>query len=477
MRDFNESYTIRDFVDKNKWSNVYIGINNETKQNIILNMLINIDGNEGKIEKFKGEVNLLKNIDNTNLVSINNMYTENNKGKMTYFIESENFEGLTLKELKEVSEITKIQSLQMIREVLNGILELNNIGFNFESLSEDDIIVNNEGIVKVNTLNFINNHQGHINCEEVLNSRFQKNSDVFVVGSILCELLTNKKDFNTKDDNLDLDENLKEILEKCTNKKHKLIHKYEDVEDFSNDIISYLERGIISSKAIIDLEQLKGIKSKLKPKNNKYIAICSTVILVLCTSAFGIKHFLDNRKTENQVSATETAIDDYENKTEEKTQTMTPTVNKYNSSNTVKPTNKSEEITNEKDNNTNTENNKDNEEDNTNSDKDNTNPPDIDNNNSDNNNNKDDNNNNANDDNQDQNDDEEPTEEPDNSDNEDENNQDSEDSKEDQDDNDENQNTDNENNQENSEENNSLQEDDDTKENSSNDNSNVNDLL
>ena len=51
MRDFNESYTIRDFVDKNKWSNVYIGINNETKQNIILNMLINIDGNEGKIEK------------------------------------------------------------------------------------------------------------------------------------------------------------------------------------------------------------------------------------------------------------------------------------------------------------------------------------------------------------------------------------------------------------------------------------------
>ena len=86
MRDFNESYTIRDFVDKNKWSNVYIGINNQTNLNIILNMLINIDRNECNIEKFKGELNLLKNIDNTNLVSLNNMYTENNKGKMTYFI-------------------------------------------------------------------------------------------------------------------------------------------------------------------------------------------------------------------------------------------------------------------------------------------------------------------------------------------------------------------------------------------------------
>ena len=59
MRDFNESYTIRDFVDKNKWSNVYIGINNETKQNIILNMLINIDGNEGKIETI---TNMIKNM-------------------------------------------------------------------------------------------------------------------------------------------------------------------------------------------------------------------------------------------------------------------------------------------------------------------------------------------------------------------------------------------------------------------------------
>ena len=59
MRDFNESYTIRDFVDKNKWSNVYIGINNETKQNIILNMLINIDGNEGKIQYSNKELSSL----------------------------------------------------------------------------------------------------------------------------------------------------------------------------------------------------------------------------------------------------------------------------------------------------------------------------------------------------------------------------------------------------------------------------------
>ena len=32
MKNFNEKYTVRDFIDKNKWSNVYECINNETNE-------------------------------------------------------------------------------------------------------------------------------------------------------------------------------------------------------------------------------------------------------------------------------------------------------------------------------------------------------------------------------------------------------------------------------------------------------------
>ena len=64
MRNFNEKYTIRDFIDKNKWSNVYEGINNKTNDKIILNIITNIKSNEDSLEKFKKEVNLLKEIVN-----------------------------------------------------------------------------------------------------------------------------------------------------------------------------------------------------------------------------------------------------------------------------------------------------------------------------------------------------------------------------------------------------------------------------
>ena len=108
MRNFNEKYTIRDFIDKNKWSNVYQGINNKTNDKIILNIITNIKSSEDSLEKFKKEVNLLKEIDSPNLVSIKDMSSYINKDKTYYYIESECFEGLTLGELRHVSKLHEL---------------------------------------------------------------------------------------------------------------------------------------------------------------------------------------------------------------------------------------------------------------------------------------------------------------------------------------------------------------------------------
>ena len=58
VKNFNNKYTIRDFIDKNKWSNVYMAINKETNEQIVINILINVEGNEENLENFKREVNL-----------------------------------------------------------------------------------------------------------------------------------------------------------------------------------------------------------------------------------------------------------------------------------------------------------------------------------------------------------------------------------------------------------------------------------
>ena len=107
MKNFNNKYTIRDFIDKNKWSNVYIAINKETNEQVVLNILINIEGNEENIENFKREVNLLEEINSPNVICINEISTYMKKDKIYYYIESENFEGLTLDELMRINKLNE----------------------------------------------------------------------------------------------------------------------------------------------------------------------------------------------------------------------------------------------------------------------------------------------------------------------------------------------------------------------------------
>ena len=296
MRNFNEKYTIRDFIDKNKWSNVYQGINNKTNDKIILNIITNIKSNEDSLEKFKKEVNLLKEIDNPNLISIKDMSSYINKDKTYYYIESEYFEGLTLGELRHVSKLHETQCLEIIREVIKGVNALNKKGINYKNLTEENIIINGQGIVKVDTLALINNHQGHLNCKSVYSKKFDKSEDIYNIGSILCDMLTGKKYWDHSINNVELNENIKQILEKSTNvnKKHK--SKYKDLNEFLDEINAYLKYGDTSYKTIVNFEEK--IKKEHNPNIKKYLAIGVGVFILISTTVFGAK-YLKNQKGDN----------------------------------------------------------------------------------------------------------------------------------------------------------------------------------
>ena len=150
MKNFNEKYTVRDFIDKNKWSNVYECINNETNEKIILNIITSLDKSEEHMSYFKEEINTLMSMNNSNLISINDMSSYINKDKTYYYIESECFEGLNLKELKESTDLDEIKSLEIAREVIKGIKEFNDRQINYGILKEENIIINKDGIVKSN---------------------------------------------------------------------------------------------------------------------------------------------------------------------------------------------------------------------------------------------------------------------------------------------------------------------------------------
>ena len=315
MKNFNEKYTVRDFIDKNKWSNVYECINNETNEKIILNIITSLDKSEEHMSYFKEEINTLMSMNNSNLISINDMSSYINKDKTYYYIESEYFEGLNLKELKESTDLDEIKSLEIAREVIKGIKEFNDRQINYGILKEENIIINKDGIVKLDTLSFINKYEGYLNCEEIKNRGFDYYEDIYMIGKILCKLITGKSTFNLKENNEELDVDLIEILMKSTNIKHITKHKYKDLDEFLGEVTSYIEHGDINHKNIVNLEKINYHKLNFKAK---YIGAIFCAIVIISGIAMGSKYILNNTNKNNKVTAqaSENTKDNYKKDTD-----------------------------------------------------------------------------------------------------------------------------------------------------------------
>ena len=315
MKNFNEKYTVRDIIDKNKWTNVYECINNETNEKIILNIITSLDKSEEHMSYFKEEINTLMSMNNSNLISINDMSSYINKDKTYYYIESEYFEGLNLKELKESIYLDKVKSLEIIREVIKGIKEFNDREINYGILKEENIIINKDGIVKLDTLSFINRYEGYLNCEEIKNRGFDYYEDIYMIGKILCKLITGKSTFNLKENNEELDVDLIEILMKSTNIKHVTKHKYKDLDEFLGEVTSYIEHGDINYKNIVNLEKINYHKLNFKAK---YIGAIFCAIVIISGIAMGSKYILNNTNKNNKVTAqaSENTKDNYKKDTD-----------------------------------------------------------------------------------------------------------------------------------------------------------------
>ena len=347
MKNFNEKYTVRDFIDKNKWSNVYECINNETNEKIILNIITSLDKSEEHMSYFKEEINTLMSMNNSNLISINDMSSYINKDKTYYYIESEYFEGLNLKELKESIYLDKVKSLEIIREVIKGIKEFNDREINYGILKEENIIINKDGIVKLDTLSFINRYEGYLNCEEIKNRGFDYYEDIYMIGKILCKLITGKSTFNLKENNEELDVDLMEILMKSTNIKHVTKHKYKDLDEFLGEVTSYIEHGDINYKNIVNLEKINYHKLNFKAK---YIGAIFCAIVIISGIAMGSKYILNNTNKNNKVTAqaSENTKDNYKKDTDNQEDVIYKD-NRYNliqSNTTSKNTNKENTHTN-----------------------------------------------------------------------------------------------------------------------------------
>ena len=184
MKNFNEKYTVRDFIDKNKWSNVYECINNETNEKIILNIITSLDKSEEHMSYFKEEINTLMSMNNSNLISINDMSSYINKDKTYYYIESEYFKGISLGEKIENNKLEEKEVINMVKEICESINEFHSNNLSFNILSLENILINYNNQIKIDTLSYLENKRFVENEEENIVKVFNPQSDIYDIGVI-----------------------------------------------------------------------------------------------------------------------------------------------------------------------------------------------------------------------------------------------------------------------------------------------------
>ena len=443
MKNFNEKYRKRQFISRDKWSDTYKAVNSVTKEIVTLKIL-NIQ-NQEEIKNIQSKIETLKEMESPNLISINSMESFVENEKTYYYIECEDFAGKKISEISAIEGFNSVEAIKIMRQVAEGLKEFHFKSFTYGNLDCEDIYIDNNGLVKLDTTAYLKN----INSNEDLEEEFSEEEDIFSLGVILFKLVTDNSEFKVgKCKNYISDSDLINIIDRATNYK---VNTYADLNEFISDANAYIEYGGTSYDngtsdyheddyeedgydGYGDYESEDDYYESGAKKLIKRIVACVAALLIMITAVKGVsllnakkndvsqdvsqvvsnenieleddKEILGEEALEEEISEEEDTEDTTEEKTEETTEEDRETISNYstynnreeydNTNNTVNSSTNSDSTSNNNSNSSNNSSNSINSNSNSNSYRPNNRPN---NNNSNNNNNNSNNNHNNNDNN------------------------------------------------------------------------------
>ena len=266
MKRFNETYGKRQFLSRNEWADTYKAIHSESEEKVIVKVLVNKSTDEEYINNLSKEVKVIKEIKNPNLIHINNMFQYSACGKTYYYIESEYFKGISLGEKIENNKLEEKEAINMVKEICESINEFHSNNLSFNILSLENILINYNNQIKIDTLLYLENKRFVENEEENIVKVFNPQSDIYDIGVILYNLLSGKTTFDKNKYKKDIkDKNLLRVIEKATNKNDE--YKYENINRLIIDLKSYLLSGEIKLDDF--KEEVKVVQQSKNKKNKK----------------------------------------------------------------------------------------------------------------------------------------------------------------------------------------------------------------
>ena len=235
MKNFNEKYRKRQFISRDKWSDTYKAVNSVTKEIVTLKIL-NIQ-NQEEIKNIQSKIETLKEMESPNLISINSMESFVENEKTYYYIECEDFAGKKISDISAIEGFNSVEAIKIMRQVAEGLKEFHFKSLTYGNLDCEDIYIDNNGLVKLDTTAYLKN----INANEDLEEEFSEEEDIFSLGVILFKLVTDNSEFKVgKCKNYISDSDLINIIDRATNHK---VHTYTDLNEFISDANGYIEYG------------------------------------------------------------------------------------------------------------------------------------------------------------------------------------------------------------------------------------------
>ena len=189
MKNFNEKYRKRQFISRDKWSDTYKAVNSVTKEIVTLKIL-NIQ-NQEEVKNIQSKIETLKEMESPNLISINSMESFVENEKTYYYIECEDFAGKKISDISAIEGFNSVEAIKIMRQVAEGLKEFHFKSFTYGNLDCEDIYIDNNGLVKLDTTAYLKN----INANEDLEEEFREEEDIFSLGVILFKLVTDNSEF------------------------------------------------------------------------------------------------------------------------------------------------------------------------------------------------------------------------------------------------------------------------------------------
>jgi len=309
---FAGRYQIIEELGKGGMGKVYKVLDKETNEKIALKLIKpEIASDKKTVERFRNELTTARKIVQKNVCRMYDL----NKEKGNYYITMEYISGQDLKGLiRQTGQLTVGKAVSIAKQICDGLAEAHSLGTVHRDLKPNNIMIDKEGNAKIMDFGIARSIEGkgitgagvmigtpeYMSPEQVEGKDVDQRSDIYSLGIILYEMLTDRVPFegdtpftigmkhkgeipqNPKELNSQIPEDLSRTILKCLEKDKEA--RYQSAGELRSEL-TRIEKGIPTTERKIPKRKPITSKEITVKFNLRKLFIPALLVLVIAVLA------------------------------------------------------------------------------------------------------------------------------------------------------------------------------------------------